>query len=112
MAIVLPSETRQRNNLKAFIADTGLYIYDQAPADAQDPPTPLWWSPIDWSRARRPGTGMMAGAGIHIPTEAGTVSITPLGGCGCSHRALRDWFPTWAQRVEAWPAPSAQNARV
>jgi hypothetical protein len=103
VAVVLPGATRQRNNVKVFATDTGLYVYDIVPADPrQDPPTPLFHSPIVWERTERPYSGVRAGAGTHIVTEAGTVAITPLGGCACNHRALRDWFPPWATIHQQW----------
>lgn len=107
-SVMIPSEGRQRNNVKVFATDAGLYVYDAVPVDAaQDTePTPLFHSPIQFDKTRKPPTGMAASNGVHIVTEAGTVTVMATGGCGCGYRALRNWLPTWGTAAMAWPDPA------
>ncbi len=111
-SVVLPGENRrQRNDLKVFVTDAGLFIYDRVPVEnprQEADPAPAFFSPIVWEKTRRPATGIRSLNGISLVTEAGTVTLTPMGGGCCSLRDLRDWFPTWANRIQPWPGGDSE----
>ncbi len=96
--VVLPGTTRQVNNVKVFATDTGLYIYKVI-----DENQPYWFSPIHYDKTPKPRSGMMARNGIGIVTNAGTVTVTPVAGCGCGS-AVKKWLPSWAKTSAEWPS--------
>jgi hypothetical protein len=106
-AVRLPGDTNPLPLAKVYATAAGLYVYTRRPdqTDQTDPDgrTPHFYSPINFDKTPRPRTGYAARqAGITIHTDAGLVTVQPLGGCGCSARALKSWRPTWASRNEAW----------
>lgn len=96
---------RQLNNVKVFATPTGVYVYDRVPLEPRQDgePTPAWFAPVNYGATPEPPSGIKARNGITLVTDQGAVVITPLGGCGCSMRNLRDWSPSWAGTVQAWP---------
>lgn len=90
---------------KVFVAASGLYVYTARPPIQHRATggTPHWWARVDFDKTPRPATGYAArDAGVLLVTEAGSVVVQPLGGCGCQNGALRAWRPDWANRNEAW----------
>lgn len=94
---------------KVYATASGLYVYAKVPAQADRATggVPTWYAPINYSETPRPATGYAARKkGVRVVTEAGIVTVTPLGGCGCAFGQLKAWRPNWAQRNEAWEAPA------
>lgn len=88
---------------KVFATTQGLYVYTRVPGDPSTGLEPAYFSPVAYDKTPPPATGYAARqAGIIIETAAGRVIVQPLGGCGCAHRELKSWRPTWANRNEAW----------
>lgn len=94
------------NNAKVLATPEGVYVYDRVPLDPRQEAevTPAWFAPVNYGNTPQPPTGIKARNGITLATDGGPVIVTPLGGCGCSARKLRDWSPSWATVVRAWPA--------
>lgn len=84
-----------RHRQLVFVTTDGLELY-AAPA-----PEPSWSSPVRFAETAEPRTNRTH-VGIDIETDAGTVVITPTGGCACGNRLGR-WYPEFATRVAAWP---------
>jgi hypothetical protein len=94
---------------KVWATPQGLYVYTAPPDDRATNPasigTPEFFSPIDYDKTPKPsGEYAARQKAIRIITDAGDVRLQRLGGCGCSHRNLKNWRPTWATRNEAWEA--------
>jgi hypothetical protein len=94
---------------KVFATPQGLYVYQRPPVDrhvnAESLGEPTFFSPINYDKTGKPSTGYVArNAGVPVHTNAGLVVITPLGGCGCGARTLKNWQPSWARRSISWEA--------
>jgi hypothetical protein len=94
---------------KVFATPQGLYVYLKPPTDLLQNPASLgdvrFFSPIDYDKTPRPVTGYAArNAGIPIFTDAGQVTVVPVGGCGCSARRLKNWKPSWSRTSIPWEA--------
>ncbi|HTG49954.1 MAG TPA: hypothetical protein VL915_05630 [Gemmatimonadales bacterium] len=85
---------------KAYATRQGLFVFTAPNTEAD----PAFFSPIDYDKTTPPTSNYAATRNKRtvIHTDAGEVSIYPLGGCGCNHRALKAWRPSWATRNEAW----------
>lgn len=102
-AVRLPGQEQPIRTAKVFATREGLYVYTGRPADAANGLEPDFYSPILYDKTARPGTSYAARqAGHIIVTEAGHVVVQQLGGCGCTHQALKSWRPAWASYNEAW----------
>lgn len=104
-SVKLPDRDQPLRLAKVFATREGLYVYIRPPAqsDRLTGAHPEWFSPIHYDKTPRPAGGYAARQkGFHVVTDAGTVVVQPLGGCGCSAGALKAWRPTWATRNEAW----------
>jgi hypothetical protein len=77
-----------------FVTSEGLEVYP-APGD------PVFTSPVDFAATFKPAQRLHVG--VDIVTERGTVVVTPTGGCLSCGSRLRNWYPSWAQNVAAWP---------
>ena len=99
--VTLPDGT-MRHSVRIYATNTGLFVFDHRPA-VDDGSGALFASPIDW-----PATLLMQPAlpspriGFQIETEAGTVAIGQMQGCGCHLRDLKNWVPSWAARTLPW----------
>lgn len=95
----------QHNNVKVFATPEGVYVYDQVPLEPRQDgvPTPKWFAPVNYGKTPEPPRGIKERNGVTLVTDQGAVVITPLGGCGCGMRKLRDWSPSWASVVQTWP---------
>lgn len=95
----------QYNNAKVFTTPEGVYVYDRVPLEPRQDgtPEPQWFAPVNYGKTPEPPTGIKARNGITLVTDQGAVVITPLGGCGCGMRKLRDWAPSWASVIQVWP---------
>lgn len=103
----LPDYPKPLRLAKVYATRLGVYVYNRVPAQADRATgaSPFWWAPLRLDKTPRPPSGYAArDAGIHLVTEAGTVLVQPLGGCGCQNGSLRAWRPAWASRVEPWEA--------
>lgn len=78
-----------------FVTSDGLEVFEK-PTDAPD-----WFSPVDFPATVEPRQARTH-VGVDIVTDAGTVVVTPTGGCACGS-ALRRWAPDWASVVAEWP---------
>jgi hypothetical protein len=104
-SVKLPDRDQPLRLAKVFATREGLYVYIRPPGqnDRTTGAHPEWFSPIHYDKTPRPAGGYAARQkGFHVVTDAGTVVVQPLGGCGCSAGALKAWRPTWATRNEAW----------
>lgn len=104
-SVKLPDRDQPLRLAKVFATREGLYVYIRPPAqsDRLTGAHPEWFSPIHYDKTPRPAGGYAARQkGFHVVTDAGTVVVQPLGGCGCNAGALKAWRPTWATRNEAW----------
>lgn len=98
VTVLLPDGT-QHTRCKVFATPEGLAVYWAVPTDGI---TPDWFSPIAFDQTSRPRTGYMARVGWEVFTQAGAVTVTAEGGCGCGW-PLKRWMPAFAQRRLAWP---------
>jgi hypothetical protein len=101
-----PGEDQPWNTCKAFLTPQGLYVYRTAPAESETfttGATPAWYSGVDFAKTAKPVTGYAAmNAGIPIETAAGRVNVQPYPGCGCGHRKLKNWTPSWSRNRISW----------
>lgn len=101
-----PDEDHAWNLCKVFLTPQGLYVYRTPPSVPEtfaSGAMPAWYSTVDFEKTRKPVSGYAArNAGIPIVTAAGTVNVQPTGGCGCAHRGLKRWRPTWSRNVIRW----------
>lgn len=93
--------------MKVFATAEGLWVYDRKPGHPDGllvgEGEALFFSPIDFGKTPRPDHRYPARqAGFVVHTDAGPVQVHRTGGCGCSHRALKHWRPSWASRSEPW----------
>lgn len=103
-AVRLPDMTVVRM-VKVFAADTGVYVYTAVPDDPISGLEPAFFSPVHYDKTPTlPPEYAARQVGIQLITDAGPVTVQPLAGCGCTHRALKDWRPLWAGRIEPWRA--------
>lgn len=104
-AVRLPDGTVHRL-CRAYLATPGLYVFTGAPTDPAartGPGAPAFFSTVDYDKTTPPPTSYPASQKmVRIHTAAGLVELQPLPGCGCSHRALKNWAPSWANRLEPW----------
>jgi hypothetical protein len=84
-----------------FVTSDGLELFDK-PSE-----TPEWISPVDFSATPEP-RGSRLHVGIDIETEAGTVVVTPTGGCSMCGSRMARWYPEWAHMVSAWPSENPE----
>src|SRR5262245_41182236 len=78
--VLLPGGV-QRSRCKVFAAPEGLFVYFAMPnfgSDGSD-----WSARVDWPSTGRMPQGYMARVGWDVHTEAGLVTVTSEGGCGC-----------------------------
>lgn len=99
-----PGETMpgQHTNttMLVYATDVGLFVFDHRPPSDDNMTGEVWFSPIDWSRTR---SGLPAPRiAFEVYTEAGPVKVTPMGGCGCHLRNLKNWHPSWSARSIPW----------
>lgn len=99
--VLLPGGV-QRTRTRVVSAPEGLYLYWAVP-DQGDRPD--WFSPVDWGNTRRMPTGHMAQVGWDVFTDAGAVTVTAEGGCGCGW-PLKRWQPSFARNRVRWPKTS------
>lgn len=101
-----PGETQPWNTCKVFLTPQGLYVYRAAPEESETFTTgamPDWYSTVDFSKTAQPVTGYAAlNAGIPIETAAGRANVQPYPGCGCGHRKLKNWTPSWSRNRISW----------
>jgi hypothetical protein len=101
-----PGEDQPWAVCKAFLTPQGLYVYRAAPVESETfttGATPAWYSPVDFAKTAKPVTGYAAmNAGIPIETAAGRVNVQPYPGCGCGHRKLKNWTPSWSRNRISW----------
>lgn len=101
-----PNEPQPWAVCKVFLTPQGLYVYRAAPAESETfttGATPAWYSTVDFAKTARPVTGYAAmNAGIPIETAAGRVNVQPYPGCGCGHRKLKNWTPSWSRNRISW----------
>lgn len=97
--VLLPGGV-QRNRCKVFATPEGLAVYYAVPTDGV---TPDWFSPIDYLNTKRPRAGYAARIGWDMYTQAGAVTVTAEGGCGCGW-PLKRWMPSFARVRLAWPS--------
>lgn len=101
-----PNEPQPWAVCKVFLTPQGLYVYRAAPAESETfttGATPAWYSTVDFAKTRKPVTGYAAmNAGIPIETAAGRVNVQPYPGCGCGHRKLKNWTPSWSRNRISW----------
>ncbi len=100
----LPDHVQAVPLARVYATTEGLYVFTRRPPQAERATggTPFWWARLLYDKTPKPVTGYPArDAGIPLVTEVGTVTVTPLGSCGCGH-SLKAWRPQWAQRNEAW----------
>jgi hypothetical protein len=98
-ATVLFPDGTQHNRCKVFATPEGLAVYFAVPTDGV---TPDWFSPIDYANTQKPRSGYSARLGWDVYTEAGTLTVTAEGGCGCGW-PLKRWMPQFARTRLAWP---------
>ncbi len=104
-AVRLPGQVQPIRVAKVYATRQGLYVYTSPPADPTNGLEPDFFSPINYDKTHRPGSSYAARqAGLIIVTDAGNVVVQQLGGCGCTHQALKSWRPTWANYNESWEA--------
>lgn len=89
-----------RTRTKVYATPAGLYVYWAVPTNGDEPD---WFSPIDYALTARPPAGYALKNGWDIYTEAGVVTLTAEGGCGCGW-PLKRWVPTFARKRLGWPA--------
>lgn len=101
-----PNEPQPWNTCKVFLTPQGLYVYRAAPEEPETfttGATPAWYSTVDFSKTAQPVTGYAAlNAGIPIETAAGRANVQPYPGCGCGHRKLKNWTPSWSRNRISW----------
>lgn len=101
-----PNEPQPWAVCKVFLTPQGIYVYRAAPAESETfttGATPAWYSTVDFAKTARPVTGYAAmNAGIPIETAAGRVNVQPYPGCGCGHRKLKNWTPSWSRNRISW----------
>jgi hypothetical protein len=96
--VTLPSG-EVRRLCKVYLTETGLHVFFTRPASGE---APHWSSPINFEKTFPPNPHARA-VGVDIETEAGLVTLTPTGGCGCG-ASLKTWRPTWGRNTQAWPS--------
>jgi hypothetical protein len=105
--VTLPNG-QARHSVRVHATDTGLYVFATRPPADDDLSGALFWSPIDW-----PATLELTPAlptprlGFQIVTDAGTVAVGQMVGCGCHLRDLKSWVPSWTSRTLPWGEASA-----
>ncbi len=92
-----------RHRQLVFVTSEGLEVYSN-PTEQ-----PSWTSPVDFAATAEP-TGRRTHVGVDIETEAGTVVVTPTGGCMSCGSKLGRWYPEWATQVAAWPDRSEEKS--
>lgn len=101
-----PNEPQPWAVCKVFLTPQGLYVYRAAPEESETfttGATPAWYSTVDFAKTAKPVTGYAAmNAGIPIETAAGRVNVQPYPGCGCGHRKLKNWTPSWSRNRISW----------
>lgn len=101
-----PGEDQPWATVKVYLTPQGLYVYRAAPDESETfttGATPAWYSTVDFSKTAKPVTGYAAmNAGIPIETAAGRVNVQPYPGCGCGHRKLKNWTPSWSRNRISW----------
>lgn len=101
-----PNEPQPWAVCKVFLTPQGIYVYRAAPVESETfttGATPAWYSTVDFAKTRKPVTGYAAmNAGIPIETAAGRVNVQPYPGCGCGHRKLKNWTPSWSRNRISW----------
>jgi hypothetical protein len=100
--VVLPDGTN-RHTVRVFVTDVGLYVFAARPASDDDLSQALFFSPMNWTstlqfQPRLPQPRV----GFTLETEAGTVAVSQMMGCGCGQRPLKNWVPMWAARTIPW----------
>jgi hypothetical protein len=100
--VVLPDGTTKAS-VRVFVTDVGLYVFDSRPVADDDLAGALFFSPMNWPstlvtypKVPQPRIGFV------LNTEAGPVAVTPMQGCGCHLRQLKNWVPSWSARSVAW----------
>jgi hypothetical protein len=99
VAVRLPGETKDRQRVKMYVTPEGVYLYWAVPSDP-DSWMPDWHSPMLEGQPKPP-SGWKARNGFQVLTDAGVLSVTPMGGCGCGW-PLKRWSPAFSRRVVAW----------
>lgn len=87
---------------RVVLADTGLYVYLQAPIDRGYDGSPVFVAQANYAAAAKPAVRVPNG--YYLPLVDGrTATITTSGGCGCGN-PLKRWMPTWSNNSLPWPA--------
>lgn len=97
VTVKLPDHEQPWPRAKIYAAPEGLYIYLSPPDDGV---TPDWFSPIVPGQ-QKPTTGWRARNGVTIATEAGPVTLTASGACGCGS-PLKRWVPEFERKLVVW----------
>lgn len=106
--VALPGDLT-RSNVRVFITDVGLAVFDHRPAvDVTGLTEALFFSAVDWSTTLLDTPKLpQPRVGFVIQTDAGPVAVTPQMGCGCHLRGLKNWVPNWTARTIPWGADDA-----
>jgi hypothetical protein len=94
-SVLLPDGEVRRRQLVLVTSD-GLELY------GKPEPEPGWSSPVDFTQTVEPRTTRLH-VGVDIETDAGTVVITPTGGCMSCGSRMRGWYPPGADMITKWP---------
>jgi hypothetical protein len=101
--VQLPDATEVTDVVLVYATDAGLFVFNQRPATDADLSGVLFCSSLDWpaTLAVQPSLPQPR-LGFVLHTVAGPVRISPVMGCGCHLRALKNWHPSWAGRSLPW----------
>lgn len=100
-----PGQGQAASTCKVYLTPQGLYVYKRVPNEPEtfkSGAQPKWYSPVDFEKTAKPARGsVIRNAGIHIVTDAGTVTVQQGGPCGCGGR-LNHWTPGWTRNSITW----------
>jgi hypothetical protein len=100
--VTLPDGS-MHDSVRVFVTDVGLYAFARRPEIDDDLSGALFFAPMDWpTTLQTVWTFPTPRTGFVLTTDAGPVAVTPMLGCGCHLRQLKNWVPPWASRSIPW----------
>ena len=88
-------------NARVILADTGLFVYKQAPVQMGTDGEPVIAAAANYAAGPAPAARVPNGYYLQL-ADGSMAVITSSGNCGCGSK-LKRWMPNWAVHSLPWP---------